>query len=147
MKHPGRVVVLLLAAFALIAAGCGSDDSSSGDTAAATTAAAAAGSTDAASAGDVRDADVAPGLQQMITVAADAAAKTATDAEAGKTAAEGLEPSWAPIEDVVKANDPDTYVAIEDAMALLASGDATKAGQGATDITTAITAYVAQHPS
>ena len=62
-------------------------------------------------------ADVAPGLQQMVTVAADVATKTATDAAAGKTAAEGLEQHWAPIEDTVKANDPDAYVEIEDAMA------------------------------
>jgi hypothetical protein len=139
MKHLGRIVMLLLAAFALIAAGCGGDDSSSADTAPAATSEAAA------PAASVSGADVAVGLAKMVTVAAEVAAKTATDAAAGKTAAEGLEPSWAPIEDTVKADDPDTYVAIEDAMALLESGDATKAAAGATQITTAIGAYVAQH--
>ena len=140
MKLLGRIVMLLLAAFALIAAGCGGDDSTSADTAPAATSEAAAPVASASGA------DVAAGLATMVTVAAEVAAKTATDAAAGKTAAEGLEPSWAPIEDTVKANDPDAYVAIEDAMALLESGDATKAATGATAITTAIGAYVAQHP-
>ncbi len=134
MMVVGRIAVLLLASFSLVAAGCGGDDSSVGDAAATTEAPAAS------------DADVAAGLAQMITVATDTAAKTATDAEAGKAAAEGLEPHWAPIEDVVKTTDPDAYVAIEDAMALLESGDATKAADGAAQIGTAITTYVAAHP-
>ena len=46
----------------------------------------------------------------------------------------------------MKANDPDAYVAIEDAMALLESGDATKAATGATAIATAISSYVAAFP-
>ena len=82
----------------------------------------------------------------MTTVAAEVAAKTVTDADAGNATAEGLEPHWAPIEDVVKANDPDAYVAIEDAMALLESGDAAKAADGATQLTTAIGAYVGEAP-
>jgi hypothetical protein len=152
MHKPGRAAVLLLAAFALIAAGCGGADSSD-DTAstaappAGSTAAATDGATTAAApAGDVTDADVAAGLAQMVTVAADVAAKTATDTAAGKTAAEGLEPHWAPIEDRVKANDPDAYIAIEDAMAQLESGDATQAAAGAAAIATTISAYVAAFP-
>ena len=46
----------------------------------------------------------------------------------------------------MKANEPDTYVDIEDAMALLGSGDATKAADGAARIATAVTGYVAKHP-
>ena len=90
--------------------------------------------------------EIAAGLGQMVTVAADVAAKTATDAEAGKAAAAGLEPHWAPIEDRVKANDPDAYIAIEDAMAQLESGDVAKAAAGAAAIATAVSAYVAAFP-
>jgi hypothetical protein len=91
-------------------------------------------------------ADVSAGLQQMVTVAADAAAKSATDGAAGKTAAGGLEQHCAPIEDTVKANDPDTYVEIEDSMEQLQSGDATKATDGAARLAAAVTAYLAAHP-
>jgi len=139
---PGRIAVLLIAAVALVAAGCGGSDDSSDDTAA--PAASAVASTAAAAGSSA--AAVAAGLQQMVATAADVATKTATDPEAGKTAAEGLEPSWAPIEDTVKANDPDTYVDIEDAMAQLESGDAAKAVDGSTRIAAAITAYLAAHP-
>ena len=128
MKLPGRIVMLLLAAFALIAAGCGGDDSTS---ARRLTCGATSDGGRHRPGARVSGADVAAGLATMVTVAAEVAAKTATDAGAGKTAAEGLEPHWAPIEDRVKANDPDAYIAIEDAMALLESGDATKAAAGA----------------
>jgi hypothetical protein len=141
MKCLGRIVVLLLSSFALVAAGCGGDTSTTGDTVEP-----AGSDTATAPAGAISDADVAAGLARMVTVAAETAAKTATGADAGKAAAADLETAWAPIEDVVKANDPDTYVAIEDAMALLQSGDVTKAADGAAQIGTAITAYVAEHP-
>ena len=132
MTTLGRATVLLLAAFALIAAGCGGSDDGA-DEAVATAVA-------------VDDAQVAAGLARMATVAAETAAKAAIDAAAGKTAAEGLELNWAPIEDVVKANEPDTYIEIEDAMAQLGSGDATKAAAGAVRMATAVTGYVAKHP-
>lgn len=140
MKHLGRIVVLLLAAFALIAAGCGGDGSGSDS------AEPAASETATAPAASVSGADVAAGLAQMVAVATDTAARTTTDGAAGKAAAEGLEAHWAPIEDVVKANDRDTYVTIEDAMALLESGDAAKAADGAARLGAAITAYVAKFP-
>ena len=147
---PGRIAVLLVAAVALVTAGCGGSDGSSDSTAAPAASAAAtdaaAAATEAAAAGASDAAAVAAGLQQMVTVAADAATKTATDAEAGKTAAEGLEQHWAPIEDTVKANDPDTYVEIEDAMEALGSGDVAKAADGSTRMAAAITAYLAAHP-
>jgi hypothetical protein len=46
----------------------------------------------------------------------------------------------------VKANDPDAYIAIEDAMAQLESGDVAKAAAGAAAIATAVSAYVAAFP-
>jgi hypothetical protein len=147
---PGRIAVLLVAAVALVAAGCGGSDGSSDSTAAPAASAAgtdaAAAATTAGGAGTSSAGDVAAGLQQMVTVAADAATKTATDGEAGKTAAEGLEEHWAPIEDTVKANAPDTYVEIEDAMEQLGSGDVAKAADGSTRIAAAIAAYLAAHP-
>jgi hypothetical protein len=150
----GRIAVLLIAAVALVAAGCGGSDDSSDTVAPAASAAAstdgAAAATDTASTegGTATSSatDVATGLQAMVTVAADAATKTVTDPEAGKTAAEGLEEHWAPIEDTVKANDPDTYVEIEDSMEALGSGDTAKAADGSTRLAAAITAYLAAHP-
>ena len=63
----------------------------------------------------------------MVTVAADAAAKSATDGAWPARPRPGASSSiWVPIEDTVKANDPDTYVEIEDSMEQLQSGDATK---------------------
>ena len=121
MNRFGRTAVLLLASFALIAGrlrrerrqrGDSSAPAAAGTDAAAATTDAAAASTEAAPAGDVSDADVAAGLAQMVTVATDISREQAAEAEAGKTAAEGLEPHWAPIEDRVKANDPDAYIAI-----------------------------------
>jgi hypothetical protein len=144
MTKFARAAVLLLATFAPITAGCGGGGSS--DTTAGATTAAAGTDTAATATGAVTATDVATGLAAMVATAADAAAKTATDAGAGKTAAAALEPSWAPIEDVVKANEPDTYIDIEDAMALLESGDATKAADGATRLTTAVAGYVAKYP-
>lgn len=152
MTKLGRPAVLFLAAFALIAAGCGGDDGSdettpgAASTAAASTAAAATTAAAASTAAAAGTGEIAAGLGQMVAVAAEVVAKTATDADAGKAAAEGLEPHWAPIEDRVKANDPDAYIAIEDAMAQLESGDATKAAAGAAAIATAVSAYVAAFP-
>ena len=142
MTHLGRGAMLLVAALALVAAGCGSDNAGG------TTATASGSATTDVSATDASasDADVAAGLAQMVADAADTLAKTATDAEAGKAAAQGLETSWKPIEDVVKANEPDTYVDIEDAMALLESGDATRAAEGGAKIGTAVASYMAKHP-
>lgn len=138
------IAMLLLASFALIAAGCGSDDDGDADApAAATTAAAEEG---AASGAESSAADVSAGLQQMVTVAADTATKTATDAAAGQEAAEGLEAAWAPIEDTVKANDPDTYVEIEDSMEQLQSGDVAKAADGSTRLAAAVAAYLVKFP-
>lgn len=71
-----------------------------------------------------------------------AAAKT-TD-EAKKTAGE-LEGFWKPIEDKVKANDPNTYTAIEDAMASLEGGDLSKVGKASSDLDAAVTAYLAKY--
>lgn len=81
------------------------------------------------------------GLNNMVDLAKRIAA---ADAAAGKTLAEGLEGFWKPIEDGIKAKDPNTYTAIEDAMAGLESGDQTKATQAAGDLETAVTTYLAK---
>jgi len=78
---PGRIAVLLVAAVALVTAGCGGSDGSSDSTAAPAASAAAtdaaAAATEAAAAGASDAAAVAAGLQQMVTVAADASVKEA----------------------------------------------------------------------
>lgn len=81
------------------------------------------------------------GLNSMVSLAKQVAA---TDGAAGKKLAEGLEGFWKPIEDGIKAKDPNTYTAIEDAMAGLESGDQAKATQAATDLENAVKAYVAK---
>src|SRR3954454_7470748 len=144
----GRIAVLLIAAVALLGAGCGGSDETNDDSAAPAGSAAAATATsdeDATRSATSSAGDVSAGLKQMVAVAADTAAKTATDGGAGKTAAEGLETAWAPIEDTVKANDPDTYVEIEDAMEQLQSGDVAKAADGSTRLAAASAAYLAAH--
>ena len=56
--------------------------------------------------------------------------------------------AWKPIEDTVRAKEPDLYLEIEDALDLLkaAGGDQAKSAKGAADLTTATGAYLAHHP-
>jgi hypothetical protein len=94
------------------------------------------------------DADVAAGLAKM-KVSAAAVAAAGSDAAAAGTANDELEPVWEDIEGTVKKNASETYIAIEDSMALLsqgAEGDQEKAKQGAEDITAAIDDYLATYP-
>ena len=83
----------------------------------------------------------AAGLTNMVGLAKRIAA---AEGAAGTKLAEGLEGFWAPIEDGIKAKDPNTYTAVEDAMAGLESGDKAKATQAATDLETAVTTYLAK---
>ena len=59
-----------------------------------------------------------------------------------------LEPAWKPIEDTVRATEPDLHLEIEDALDLLkaAGADQTKSAKGAADLTTATSAFLARHP-
>ena len=96
------------------------------------------------------DADVAKGLRALQTTAA-GIASVAADKSKAAALVEELEPAWQPIEGTVKANDSATYLAIEDAFALLekgaAAGDAAKAQQGADAVAKAVATYLAAHPA
>src|SRR6478609_2363227 len=60
-----------------------------------------------------------------------------------------IEPIWATIEGTVKGNDPDIYIALEDAFAVLeeaaADGDATKAASGSDAVSDAVTEYLGEY--
>lgn len=83
----------------------------------------------------------ATALNAMVTLGNRIAA---ADGAKGKELAGGLEKLWRPVEDGVKAKDPNTYTNIEDAMAGLESGDTGKAKQAATDLETAVKTYVSK---
>jgi LPXTG-motif cell wall-anchored protein len=109
-----------------------------------------AGRTDAADA-EPSAAQVAEGLKTIQDIAADdAAAAAANDkAKADKIDA-GVEPVWKKIEDVVRGNEKDAYIAFEDGFESLAAaakaGDATKAAKAHEAIAASVKAYVGKHP-
>ena len=134
--------VMVTAGLALGA--CGSDSGDSGSTpalssSAATTAAATAAPEDTIA----PDAAVATGLVKLKGVGATVAA--ASDGDSAKTAAEGLEPVWQPIEGTVKKNEPDLYLDIEDSFQRMESGDLANAKKGAAAMQTAVDDYLAKH--
>jgi hypothetical protein len=138
----------LLAGAVMVAAGlalgaCGSDSGDSGSTSASSSSAA---TTTAAPEDTIApDAAVATGLVALKGVGAKVAA--APDGDSAKTAAEGLEPVWQPIEGTVKKNEPDLYLDVEDSFQRLESGDIDNAKAGARALNTAVDAYLAKHPS
>lgn len=95
------------------------------------------------------DAEVATGLRALQTTAT-AVVAAAADKTKATELVEQLEPSWKPVEGAVKANDSATYLAIEDAFAVLemaaSAGDAVKAQEGADAIAKAVATYLAAHP-
>jgi len=90
------------------------------------------------------------GLGKIVGIAAQIKEQIA-DKDKATPLDEGIEPIWATIEGTVKKNDADTYIALEDAFALLedavSSGDATKATSGAQAVTKAVAAYLAKYPA
>lgn len=94
-------------------------------------------------------AEVSKGLRQIETTAAEVAAAGVDKARATRAAGR-IEPVWETIEGTVKANDPDAYIAFEDAFALLENaadqGDAAKAQQGADSVSKTVAAYLAKYP-
>ena len=134
----------LLAAFAVSAillAACGSDGGSGSASEQGT-------GTEAPEDVTVPDATVTAGLT---TPSADMAALAAR-VGSGATAADvdDLFEDWEQYEGTVKANDVDTYLALEDALAALKSavksGDKATAAAAADDFKTAAAAYLAAHP-
>jgi hypothetical protein len=96
------------------------------------------------------DAEVAAGLEKIAGIATDIAGAAGTDTDRATALADGIEPVWQEIEGTIKANDEDTYLAFEDAFAVLegaaADGDAAAAGKGAAAVTEAKDTYLAAHP-
>ncbi|MEY2451643.1 MAG: hypothetical protein QOD92_1217 [Acidimicrobiaceae bacterium] len=95
-------------------------------------------------------ADVVTGLKQIDSTAKQIASTAGTDKTKAKELVGEIEPVWETIEGTVKANDPDSYIAFEDAFALLETaaddGDATKAQQAAGSVSSTVTAYLAKYP-
>jgi hypothetical protein len=87
---------------------------------------------------------VAVGLKAINALSAKIATSSATQ---GKILSKGIEPIWVKIEGTVKANDPDAYLAFEDAFAKLESGDTTQAAAGAATVASTTTAYLAKYPA
>lgn len=116
-----------------------------------TTAAAPASSTGSAAPEDQRttDAAVADGLKKIEGIAGQIATTASADKAKASDLVGQIEPLWKPVEGTIKANDQDTYLAFEDAFAVLGNaakaGDAAAAAKGATAVTTAATNYLAKH--
>lgn len=142
MRFTGALAASVMAVAALTA--CGGSSSTGSDTAAA-----ASQTTPAPEEQTTTAAAVATGLATLKDVSSQIVASAADATKAGDLV-EQLEPAWQPIEGTVKANDSSTYLAIEDAFALLEdaakSGDATKASQGADGLKAAVDGYLAKYP-
>jgi hypothetical protein len=93
--------------------------------------------------------DVATGMRKIEQIAKQIAETAGTDKAAAVSLDGQLEPIWKQIEDTVKRNDQDTYLAIEDGFAVLEKaadeGDAAAAAKGSAGITSAVQPYLAKY--
>ncbi len=94
-------------------------------------------------------AEVATGLRKIDQAAKETAQAAGTD-KAKAASLDGLiEPVWKTVEDTVKANDQETYLALEDSFAMLEKaadeGDAASAAKGSAAVSTAVQAYLAKY--
>jgi hypothetical protein len=94
---------------------------------------------------------VAAGLATLkTTVTQTAAAVEAGSKNTAETLDAKIEPTWQPIEGTIKANDPDSYITIEDNFAVMSNAvkdmDADKAKQAADTISVTADAYLEKHP-
>jgi hypothetical protein len=89
------------------------------------------------------------GLRKIDQLAKDIAASAGTDKTKATSLDSQIEPTWKPIEDTVKANDQNTYLAMEDNFAVLEKaaddGDAAAATKGSAAISSAVQAYLAKY--
>jgi hypothetical protein len=101
-------------------------------------------------AGSVSATEVAAGLERIQSIAEDVARVVKSDKSKAQKVDAGIEPEWKKIEDTVRATDSETYLSLEDAFASLEdaamAGDATKAAQASSAISTSVKSYLAQHP-
>lgn len=137
-RIPGMALLLT---GAVLLTGCGSNDTSVTPKASATQAPEDVTTTAAA---------VKIGLNKIVTIAADIKANISdkSKAEAGYGS---IEPIWLTIEGTVKKNDSNTYIALEDAFALLEnaakSADTAKATSGSDAVSSTVTGYLAKFPA
>ncbi|MFN2477647.1 MAG: hypothetical protein ABR615_00510 [Pseudonocardiaceae bacterium] len=94
-------------------------------------------------------ADVATGLRKIDQIAKQIAETAGTDKARAVNLDSQLEPIWKQIEDTVKVNDQETYLAIEDGFAVLEraadEGNAAAAAKGSAGITSAVQPYLAKY--
>lgn len=136
-----RVPVLAVLLTAVIATSACSGSSDSPTIAASSTPAPESVTTSAAA--------VKTGLTSIQELASQIAAAGSDKAKAASLD-EGIEPLWSKIEGTVKANSADSYLAFEDAFAVLEAaakdGDAAKASSGSAAVTKAVSEYLAKYP-
>ncbi|MGH3549460.1 MAG: hypothetical protein ACRDQU_15405 [Pseudonocardiaceae bacterium] len=117
--------------------------SGGGDTSAAATSVAAAPERPATAA------EVATNMRKIERIAKQIAESAGTDKAKAASLDAQLEPIWKPIEDTVRHNDEDTYLAMEDGVAVLEKaadeGNAAAAAQGSASITSAVQPYLAKY--
>jgi hypothetical protein len=97
------------------------------------------------------DADVASGLAEIKTIAADIATYLTSDHQRAADQQEKIEPTWAAIEGTIKANDQEAYLTFEDQFAVL-SNAVTNSDQAKADAASALVVktadeYLAKHPA
>jgi hypothetical protein len=94
-------------------------------------------------------ADVAMGLRKIDQIAKQIAETAGTDKARAVSLDGQIEPIWKQIEDTVKQNDQDTYLAMEDNFAVLEKaadeGNAAEAAKGSAGVTSAVQPYLAKY--
>ncbi|MBV8992127.1 MAG: hypothetical protein JO287_00150 [Pseudonocardiales bacterium] len=94
-------------------------------------------------------AEVATGLRKIDQIARQVAESAGTDKAKAASLDSQIEPTWKTIEDTVKQNDQNTYLAMEDNFAVLEQaaddGDAAAAAKGSAGVSSAVQAYLAKY--
>ena len=94
-------------------------------------------------------AEVATGLRKIDQLAKEIADSAGSDKARAASLDGEIEPTWKPIEDTVKQNDQNTYLAMEDGFAVLEKaaddGDAAAAAKGSAAVSSAVQAYLAKY--
>jgi hypothetical protein len=94
-------------------------------------------------------AEVAAGLRKIDQLAKVIGESAGTDKAKAASLDGEIEPAWKPIEDTVKQNDQNTYLAMEDSFAVLEKaaddGDGAAAAKGSAAVSSAVQAYLAKY--
>jgi hypothetical protein len=88
-------------------------------------------------------------LRKIDQLAKEIAESAGTDKAKAASLDGEIEPAWKPIEDTVKHNDQNTYLAMEDSFAVLEKaaddGDGAAAAKGSAAVSSAVQAYLAKY--